>query len=188
MHIENYCQGEIMILEEKTISSEIVYRGPVFDVRKHLVETPGGKTTRDVVEHNGGSIMLAVTDEGKILMERQFRKPLERIVLELPAGKIDPGEDALVTAIRELEEETGYKAGDVKHLISYNPTCGYSNETLHIYLCRELSPGRKNWDDTEYLEIEEYEADEIIDMIKDKKIKDSKTIVGILFARLIGEI
>lgn len=176
------------MFNEKTIDSELVYEGPVFNVRRHQVQTPRGQTVRDVVEHNGGSIMLAITDEGKILMERQFRKPLERVVLELPAGKTDSGENALTTAVRELEEETGYKAGSVKHLISYYPTCGYSNELLHIYLCRDLTPGNKNWDETEYLEILEYEADEIIDMIRENKILDSKTIIGVLFARIMGEI
>ncbi|HHW94979.1 MAG TPA: NUDIX hydrolase [Mogibacterium sp.] len=176
------------MLEEKTISSKIVYEGPVFNVRKHHVKTPGGQTVRDVVEHNGGSIILAITDKGKILMERQFRKALERVVLELPAGKIDAGEDPLTAAVRELEEETGYRAGSVKHLLSYFPTCGYSNELLHIYLCRDLEPGKKNWDDTEFLEILEYEPDEIIDMIIKKKILDSKTIIGVMFARITGEI
>lgn len=176
------------MLDEKTISSEVVYQGPVFNVRKYQVETPRGRATRDVIEHNGGSIILAIKENGKILMERQFRKPLERVVLELPAGKIDPDEDPMQTAVRELEEETGYVAGYIKPLISYNTTCGYSNELLHIYICRDLSEGKKHWDETECLEVYEYDADEIIEMIKNKEILDSKTIVGILFARITGEI
>lgn len=81
-----------MIFEEKTISSEIVYDGPVFRVRKHRVETPAGESVRDIVEHSGGSIMVAITDEGKVLMVRQYRKAFEKALLELPAGKADPGE------------------------------------------------------------------------------------------------
>lgn len=178
-----------MIVEEKTISSKVVYEGPVFRVRQHTVECDGGvKAKRDIVEHSGGSIMVAVTDEGRVLMEKQFRKALESVILELPAGKADPGEDPLVTASRELAEETGYTAGSVKHLISYYPTCGYSSELLHIYICRDLKAGKTNWDPTEMIELYEYEPDELIDMIMGGEIKDSKTIIGLLYARAAGEI
>lgn len=178
-----------MTFEEKTISSRIVYEGPVFKVRQHEVECYGGRTAkRDVVEHTGGAIMVAVTDEGKILMEKQFRKALEAVLLELPAGKADPGEDPTTTAARELAEETGYTAGSVKHLISYYPTCGYSSELLHIYICRDLTAGETNWDDTECIELHEYDADELIDMIMRGEIRDSKTIIGLLYARQAGEI
>ncbi len=178
-----------MTFEEKTISSRIVYEGPVFRVRQHEVECYGGRTAiRDVVEHVGGSIMVAVTDEGKILMEKQFRKALEKDLLELPAGKADPGEAPEVTAARELAEETGYRAGTVRHLVSYYPTCGYSSELLHIFICKDLSSGETNWDDTECIELHEYDADELIDMIMRGEIRDSKTIIGLLFARQAGEI
>lgn len=177
-----------MAYEEKTISSEIVYEGPVFKVRKHVVDTVAGQSVRDVVEHVGGGIVVAVTNEGKILMERQFRKPLEMVLLELPAGKADPNEDPEVTALRELTEETGYTAGSIKHLISYYPTCGYSSELLHIYICRDLVPGETNWDPTECIDLVEYDADELIDMIMRGEIKDSKAIIGLLYARQAGEI
>ncbi len=177
-----------MIFEEKTISSELVYEGPVFKVRKHKVTTAGGESVRDIVEHGGGGIIIAVTDEGKILMERQYRKALEQSFLELPAGKTDPGEDPEVTAARELAEETGYRAGSIKHLVSFYPTCGYSNEHLHIYICRDLTLGETNWDDTECIELLEYDADELVNMIMRGEIEDSKTIIGILFARQAGEI
>lgn len=177
-----------MIFEEKTISSEIVYEGIVFNVRKHRVVTPAGESGRDIVEHSGGAIMLAVTDEGKIIVERQYRKALEKPFLELPAGKADPGETPEETAVRELAEETGYIASSVKHLISFYPTCGYSNEHLHIYLCKGLTKGETHWDRDECIEILEYSADELIDMIRNGEIEDSKTIIGILLARNIGEI
>lgn len=177
-----------MIFEEKTISSEVVYKGKVFDVRKHIVKTPSGQSVRDIVEHSGGSIMVAITDEGKILMERQYRKALERAILELPAGKADPDEVPEMTAARELSEETGYTASEVKHLVSYYPTCGYSNELLHIFICRGLTPGEKHWDTDECIELSAYDPDEIINMIMAGEICDSKTIIGILFARQAGEI
>lgn len=177
-----------MSFEEKTISSEVVYEGPIFKIRKHIVEARGGTAVRDVVEHSGGAIIVAVTQDGKILMERQFRKAFEQELLELPAGKADPNEDPLVTAGRELKEETGYTAGSVKHLVSFYPTCGYSSEFLHIYICRDLTAGQKQWDPDEDIELLEYDVDELIDMIMHGEIRDSKTIIGILFARQAGEI
>lgn len=177
-----------MIFEEKTISSKLVYEGPVFKVRQHVVDTRGGESVRDVVEHSGGAIMVAVKDNGNILMERQYRKALECVLLELPAGKADPGEDPVVTATRELSEETGYIPGEVKHLISFYPTCGYSNEYLHIYICKDVTPGETHWDATECMDIVEYSADELIAMIMNNEITDSKTIIGLLYARMAGEI
>ena len=177
-----------MVFEEKTISSEIVYKGPVFNVRKHIVETVNGQSVRDIVEHVGGSLLVAVTNEGKVLMVRQYRKAFEESLLELPAGRRDPNEDPEVTAVRELREETGYRASSAKLLLSFYPTCGYSNEALYIYLCKGLTPGETDWDDNECLDILEYEPDELIDMIMRNEIKDAKTIIGLLYARQAGEI
>ena len=177
-----------MAFEEKTKSSKIIYEGPVFKIRQHVVETVAGESIRDVVEHVGGGIIVAVTNEGKILMEKQYRKALEQVLLELPAGKADPNEDPELTAVRELAEETGYKAGSVKHLVSYYPTCGYSNELLHIYVCRDLVPGETHLDPTECIDVVEFDADELVDMIMRGEIRDSKTIIGVLFARQAGEI
>ena len=177
-----------MVFEEKTISSKVVYEGPVFRVRQHIVETVGGESVRDIVEHSGGAIMVAVTDEGKVLMEKQYRKALESEFLELPAGKADPNEDPIVTATRELKEETGYTAGSVRHLVSFYPTCGYSNEHLHIYICKDITAGEKHWDDDECIELIEMYPDEIIEKIKSGEIEDSKTIIGVLYARTMNEI
>lgn len=177
-----------MVFEEKTIKSEIVYEGPVFKVRKHLVETRAGASVRDIVEHNGGSIMLGVTEEGKVLMVRQYRKAFEKPLLELPAGKTDPGEVPEVTAAREFREETGYTANSVRPLLSFYPTCGYSAEDLHIFICKDLTPGEPEWDDTESLDVLEYDVDELIGMIMRNEIKDAKTIIGLLYARQAGEI
>ena len=177
-----------MAYEEKTISSELVYEGPVFKVRKHVVDAAGGQSVRDVVEHSGGAIMLAVSEDGKILTEKQYRKALECEFLELPAGKADPGETPEVTASRELSEETGYIAGDVRHLVSFYPTCGYSNEYLHIYICKNLTEGEKHLDTDEDIDLQWVDADELVDMIMKGEIEDSKTIIGVLFARQAGEI
>ena len=177
-----------MIFEETTISSEIVYSGPVFDIRKHRVKTVNGESVRDIIEHPGGSILVAITDNGKVLIERQYRKAFEKALLELPAGRTDPGEEPEVTAGRELSEETGYTAGSIKHLLTFYPTCGYSAETLHIFICRDLTAGETDWDDSECIELYEYDPDELIDMVMRNEIKDAKTIIGLLFARQAGEI
>lgn len=177
-----------MSYEEKTISSKVVYEGPVFRIRQHVVDTVGGNSVRDIVEHSGGAIMVAVRDDGRILVEKQYRKALESDFLELPAGKADPGEAPEVTASRELAEETGYTAGDVRHLVSFYPTCGYSNEHLHIYICKDLTRGEKHLDRDECIDLEWYEPDELIRLIMKGEIQDGKTIIGILFARQAGEI
>ena len=171
---------------EDSIKSEIVYEGPIFKVRKHIVNSVAGESVRDVLEHSGGVVMIAVTDDGKILMEEQFRKPLDKVILELPAGKLEPGEEPEKAALRELAEETGYRAKTIQHIVTYTPTCGYSNEYLHVFVCKDLTPGETNLDDTEDIDVVEYTADELIDLIMSKQIIDSKTLVGILFARQAG--
>lgn len=178
-----------MAFQEETIESKIILETPVFRIREHKVRAVNGKITyRDIVEHNGGSVILAVKDDGHILMVRQYRKALDRLMLELPAGKRDGNEDPESTALRELQEETGYHAGSIRYLTTINPSCGYTTELLRIYLCRDLTPGETHFDDTEDLDLLEYTADELVDMILSGKIQDAKTIIAVLFARTAGEI
>ncbi len=178
-----------MAFEEKTIDSEIMYEGPIFRIRKHKVLAVGNRIAyRDILEHNGAAVLLAITDEGKIPVVRQYRTAMNRQVFELPAGKIDENEDPRKTAVRELKEETGYTAKEIRHLTTINPSCGYTTEMLYIYLCTGLTPGETAFDDTEDLDIYEFTADELIRKIMDGTIQDAKTIVGVLFARTAGVI
>ncbi|MBR0374078.1 MAG: NUDIX hydrolase [Mogibacterium sp.] len=178
-----------MAFEEKTLDDKLVYHGLVFDVHRYTVTAVnGGTAERDIVDHNGGSVMLAITDQGKVLTVRQYRKSMEREMLELPAGKLDKGEDPLEAAARELREETGYTASDIRHLITVNVSCGYDRELLHIYLCRGLTPGETDFDETEDLDLYEYDPDELFQMVMRGEIYDAKTVIGILFARCAGEI
>ncbi len=178
-----------MAFKEKTIDSRIVYEGPIFKIRKHTIEAVSGKISeRDVLEHCGGAVMLAVKDDGKIIMEEQYRKPIDSVALEIPAGKCEEGEDPLETARRELREETGYSASDVRHLISFNTSFGYSDEVLHIYICKGLTCGERDLDETEDIDIKEFTADELVDMVMNNEISDAKTIIAILYASMKNEI
>ncbi len=177
-----------MTFEEKTIKSERIYEGKIINLRKDKVVVMHGTSEREIVEHNGGAVLAAVTPEGKLVMVRQYRKPAGRVMLEVPAGKIDPGEKPEVTAARELKEETGYTAGKVEYLMDFYPSVGYSEEVLYLYLCTELTPGETNFDENEAIDIEEYEIGELHDMVMRGEIHDAKTIIAILAVKdLLGK-
>lgn len=177
-----------MTFEEKTIKSERIYEGKIINLRKDKVVVLHGTSEREIVEHNGGAVLAAVTPEGKLVMVRQYRKPAGRVMLEVPAGKIDPGEKPEVTAARELKEETGYTAGKVEYLMDFYPSVGYSEEVLYLYLCTELTPGETSFDENEAIDIEEYEIDELCGMVMRGEIHDAKTIIAILAVKnLLGK-
>lgn len=176
-----------MAYREKTLRSEIVYEGAIFKIRRdHILATGDKEAVRDILVHRGASVMLAVTKEGKILMVRQWRQAVRDFLLELPAGKIDPGEDALTAANRELREETGYSAGHVEKFMESVPCAGYSEEKLFFYFCTDLTPGKTDFDDTEDLDLFECDPDALIESILNGEITDGKTVSGLLFARAKG--
>ena len=168
-----------MVFEEKSISSEKVFEGRVIDVRVDVVELPDGKTAyRDIVDHPGGVGVLALTEENRILMVKQFRKPIEKAIYEIPAGKLDKGEEPLLCGMRELEEETGYKAKEFTYLGYMYPTPGFANETTHMFLARGLYKGEIHPDEDEFLDVEEFEIDDLKRMIMNNEINDAKTIIA----------
>ena len=169
-----------MTFEEKTISSEIIYEGKILTLRRDKVETVGGESYREIIEHGGGAVIIGLTKSGKMLMVRQYRKAAERDVFEVPAGKIDPGEDPKETAIRELEEETGYKPNDVKFLTKFYPSIGYDKEVLYLYIARDLVKTKTHFDRDEAIDIEEWEIQDLYEMVMSGKIEDGKTIIAIL--------
>ncbi|KNY25037.1 NUDIX domain-containing protein [Pseudobacteroides cellulosolvens] len=172
-----------MNFDEKTIGREHTYKGSIIDVETLEVLLPDGKkATRDVVLHPGASVVIPISDNGEIYMVRQYRKPIERTTIELPAGKLDAGEDPKVCAVRELSEETGLVAENVKHLISIHSTPGFSNEVLHLYVAIGLKEGEAHSDEDEFVDCEKYEIKKLIDMILNHEITDAKTIIGILMA------
>lgn len=181
-----YIAQDRMTFEEKTVRSEIVYKGKVLNLRRDEVITVSGTTSiREIVEHNGGVGLVAVDNDGQVIMVRQFRKAMERDMLEIPAGKLEAGEDPMEAALRELSEETGYCAGDIRFLTRYYPSVGYCQEALSLYLCTDLTQGTANPDDDEAIEIVKYPMEQLLDMIAQGKIEDGKTIAGITVANLI---
>ncbi|TCO79832.1 NUDIX hydrolase [Marinisporobacter balticus] len=170
-----------MLQNEKTIRSEKIFQGKIINLRLDTVQLSDEKEySREIIEHSGGAAIIPITEDNKIIMVRQFRKPVEDFLLEVPAGKLDKGEDPLVCAVRELKEETGYEAKDVKFLFSFYSSPGFSNEMLYLYVAKDLISGEVNPDEGEYIEIESYSIDELLNMIYNGEIKDGKTITAIM--------
>ena len=143
------------------------------------VQLPNGQEAkREVVLHPGAVTVLAITAEDKVLLVRQFRKPCERVLVEIPAGKLEPGEEPLASAKRELEEETGYQAREWQHLNSFYTSPGFADELIHLYVARDLVKTAQNLDQDEFLDVLEVSADELRKMITDQEIYDAKTLTA----------
>ncbi len=168
-----------MSLNEKTITSEIKFEGKIINLRIEDVELPNGEVGyREFVDHPGGVGIVAITDENKMLMVKQYRKAVEKELLEIPAGKLEKGEDPLECGRRELEEETGYRAKELVYLGYLYPSPGFANETTHLYLAWDLEKGKINPDEDEFLDIFEISTEEIYSLIMKNEINDAKTIIG----------
>lgn len=170
-----------MNFQEKTLKSEQVYDGRIVKVFKDNVElSDGQKAYREVVKHSGGVVILAYKDSETILFVRQFRYPMKEVMLELPAGKLEYGEDPFVAAKRELEEETGYQAKKWTELGYVYTSPGYSDEKLYLYKAEDLMYTKQNLDEGEILEPLEFSKKEISKKIKNGEIVDAKTLCAIL--------
>ena len=175
-----------MNFEEKTVSSEEIYDGKIIKVRKEKVELPDGRlATRELIGHPGGVGIIAVDGDGKVFMVTQYRIAAKSEMLEIPAGKMEYGEDPLECGARELIEETGYKAEEFTHLGEYYATPGYCEEKLNIFLARKLTFVGQNLDDGEFLNVSKYSLDELYQMVMDNKIYDAKTAIAILKAKAL---
>jgi ADP-ribose pyrophosphatase len=169
---------------ETQLTTKLVYDGRLLKVREDTVRLPDGKTARrEYVQHPGASIIIPMLDDETVLLERQYRYPLKRHFYELPAGKIDAGEDPLETARRELKEECGYQANVWQHLTTLHPCIGYSDERIELYLARELAHVGNALDDGEFLELVPLPVREALAWIKTGRITDVKTITGLLWAK-----
>jgi len=170
-------------LTESEIASETVFKGALLEVRKDRVRLPNGKeSVREYIVHPGAVVVLAFLDNGNLIFERQFRYPLRRVFLELPAGKIDPGESIIDTAKRELLEETGYVAADWERLGVMHPCIGYSDERIEIFSAHGLHlAGKSQLDHNEFLDVVEVAPDEALRAVWDGRITDSKTIASLFW-------
>ncbi len=167
-------------LSERTVSSEQVYRGRFLEVRRDIASLPDGSTSsREYVVHPGAAAMVPIADDHRILVERQFRYAMNGVYVEIPAGKIDPGETSIVTAKRELLEETGYVASEWAFLTQIHPAIGFSDERLDIYLARGLELKTRNLDIEEFLDLEWVTLGWLIDELRAGRLPDVKTQIAV---------
>ena len=174
-----------MELKEKQLESTRLYDGKIVKLYRDRVELPNGKEAfREVVRHPGGVIILPIDDEGNVWMVRQFRYPYDRAILEIPAGKLEYGEEPFSAARRELSEEIGAAAGRWTELGKLLPTPGFCDEVQHLYLARDLTFGETHPDEDEFLEQVKLPFAEACAMAVDGRLQDSKTVVALLRAHL----
>ena len=175
-----------MNYEEKILTTEEIYNGRVINVKLHDIELhDGSKSKREIVEHTGGVGVIALTEDKEVFMVTQYRIAAQQMMLEIPAGKLEKGEDPKSAGLRELQEETGYKANNIQYLGVYYATPGYCQEKLHIYLATDLEFVGQNLDEGEYLNVSKHSLDELYQMVMDNKIYDCKTAIAILKAKAI---
>lgn len=178
-----------MNMYEKTLSTKQLFNGRVISVQIDEVELPNGKkSTRELVKHPGAVAIIPITQEGKIVMVKQFRKPLEKEIIEIPAGKLEEGELPEITARRELEEETGYTSDKLEYIQSFYTSPGFADEILYLYVTDELRPLKEkvDLDEDEFVELIEVTLEEAEQFIKEEKIHDAKTVFAIMYLKLKG--
>lgn len=177
-----------MEMREKLVKSEEIFEGRVITVKKETVLLPNGEeASREIVLHPGGVAILPLDDEGNVYMVRQYRRPFDELLLEIPAGKLNYGEDHFECGVRELEEETGLTAEKYDYLGQFYVTPGFCREIIHIYLARGLKKGEMHLDEDEFLEVEKIPFEKLLDMVMTNEITDAKTAIGILKTKVLLE-
>ena len=177
-----------MHLQEKTITSDAIYEGPIFTITHDTAELENGKTAvRDVLHHHGGVCVIPITENNEIFLVKQFRYPFQTVTREVPAGKLEKGEDHAVCGRRELLEETGYTCSEYVYLGEMLPTPAYNSEVTYMYLAKGLTFSSQNLDPDEFLDVERIPLAEAVKQVMDGTIRDGKTQVTILkAARILG--
>lgn len=171
-----------MAEEFKRLSRDLVHKGVIIDYYQDTIQVPNGNIVKwDFIGHKGAAAVVPVTADGKILMVHQYRNALDRDTLEIPAGGLDGADEPTkVAAGRELEEETGYRSENIEFLITIRTTVAFCNEKIDIYVAKDLIPSQQNLDEDEFINVEAYEVQDLMDMIYTGKIEDSKTICAIM--------
>ena len=166
----------------KRIARELMYEGAILKVYKDTMKFENGNEEKwDFISHHGAAAVVPVLDDGRILMVTQYRGSVDRETLEIPAGKLDSAdEQGLLCAIRELEEETGYKSDDIEWLLTMRTTIGFCNEKIEIYVAKNLKKSKQNLDENEYVDVKPYTVVELKELIYSGKIEDSKTVAAII--------
>ena len=166
----------------RRVERKLIHHGHIFDYYEDTMETEEGhRHVWDTIVHNGAAAVVPVREDGKILLVRQYRNPVERMTLEIPAGGLQSREEPTAdAAARELSEETGYTAGSMEKLLSFCSTIASCNEKIDIYVAKDLKPGKQHLDDDEFLNVEKIPLKDVIRMIYDGKIQDGKTIAAIM--------
>lgn len=169
-------------LREETLRSEQVYRGAFLDVRCDQIRLPdGGSAQREYIVHPGAVMVVPLLDDGRLVVERQWRYPLARVMLEFPAGKLEPGEPPLQCAARELTEETGYRAAEWARAGILHNAIAYSNEGIEVWFARGLTLGERQLDVGEFLDVASASAEELDDLARRGELTDAKTLIGLLW-------
>ncbi|KGP93205.1 ADP-ribose pyrophosphatase [Pontibacillus chungwhensis BH030062] len=175
--------------EEKTVHTESIYKGKVISLQVDDVSLPDGNTSkRELIKHPGAVAIIPITPEGKMVFVEQYRKALERSVVEIPAGKLEPGEGPDETAKRELEEETGYTTESLEFVTSFSTSPGFADEIVHLYLAKDLkkAENKLDGDEDEFVELIEASLQEAEEMEREQRIWDAKTAYALLYVKLKG--
>ncbi|OLN23292.1 ADP-ribose pyrophosphatase [Domibacillus antri] len=175
--------------EEKTIKTEPIFKGKVISLQVDDVLLPDGKETkREIIKHPGAVCVIALTSDKKIILVEQYRKALERPLVEVPAGKLEPGEEPESSARRELEEETGCRTGKMTHVQSFYTSPGFADELVHVYLAEDIERVQDGLtaDEDEFVELMEVTIDEAEQLMREERIYDAKTMWALQYVRLNG--
>lgn len=174
---------------EKTIARKKIFDGKIISLQVDDVRLPNGQTSkREIIKHSGAVAVIPITEDGKIIFVEQYRKPLEKPLVEIPAGKLEPGEKPHITAVRELEEETGYTTDDLTYITSFYTSPGFADEIMYIYLAKQLKllENPVALDDDEFVEKVVLSLDEAKQYVKEERIHDAKTAYALLYVELMG--
>ncbi|MGM9925932.1 MAG: NUDIX hydrolase [Bacillus sp. (in: firmicutes)] len=176
--------------EEKTIATQPIYQGRVISLQVEEVELPNGEIgKREIVKHPGAVAVIAITSDNRIVMVEQYRKALGRSIIEIPAGKLEAGEEPIVTAMRELEEETGYESETMEHIQSFYTSPGFADELVHVFAAKGLKKKQNAaaCDEDEFVEVIEVSLEEAQTYIEEQKIYDAKTVYAVQYLQLLAK-